>query len=733
MAALVIIPVSATSPTAFSEAADTQLVKAYTSRSSGVEVFNRHDGGFIVTSTDGEIIGYSDCGTFDERHAPAALLEILNHVPARRETPRRYGRYEAVAPLLGDIAYDQNFPYNLLTPCYIGTTHSATGCAATAMVQIMRYYKYPWQGRGSHSYKDETFGTISVDYSESAYDWDHMPANYLTGNHGETENMAIARLMYDAGTSISMQYGAVSGALSDDWPAAITKYFSYDEGIALRRRANYDIDDWTDVIADELKAGRPVFVTGFTDAGGHAFVCDGMDEMGRVHINWGWSGMSNGYFELYALTPASQGTGGSNAGFNSRQLIITGIMPPAEATEPALTLVSDECLTAPSHVAVDMIFKVKLSGRITNVGWKDAEADLLLALVDQSGNTVRTWDGPQDISVKVNESFKNAVFENVGFEGVPAGTYRLMPMARNHGGKLTERVRDVDLAFPNYLTVVIGADGSAETLIPDPSDLVAENLTLNGSIFKSAKCSVTATVRNNGQTEYYNDLRAALTNASGSIVATGDSHIIDLMPGEQTRLEILSNFNVAEGDYRLTIIDANRRQIATPVDVTVRPAAPMAVRAVSAPEFDGDVNAVDPMHINVTAKISGDENFFSGHIYLYFYDLDGETPMGCLDPVFAQAIGNEEVTVSFSGVFENAMPGEEYYAYVVNGESMSWIQPRANATTRFKIAGEAVIETIDTTETAAPHYYNLQGVEISRPDKGVYIMVGPEGVKKIRF
>ena len=76
--------------------------------------------------------------------------------------------------------------------------------------------------------------------------------------------------------------------------------------------AAYTYDNWIDLIYNELYQGRPVVYGGEGTDVGHEFVCDGyMYEGGDLfHINWGWGGMSDGYFVLSVLNPDEQGIGG---------------------------------------------------------------------------------------------------------------------------------------------------------------------------------------------------------------------------------------------------------------------------------------------------------------------------------------------------------------------------------------------------------------------------------------
>ena len=182
-------------------------------------------GGFAVIGTDGTsevLLGYADEGTLDPDHVPAPLKEWLDlyagqlalaaqnpgswRIAATQQEPM-----EPVAPLLGDITWDQTYPYNLLTPLYVGTTHAATGCVATAMAQVMRYHQWPAQGQGEHSYVCTTMNnvTLSADFSQSTYQWQHMTPKY-SAESTEEECMAVAQLMKDCGYAVDMQYGEQS-------------------------------------------------------------------------------------------------------------------------------------------------------------------------------------------------------------------------------------------------------------------------------------------------------------------------------------------------------------------------------------------------------------------------------------------------------------------------------------------------------------------------------------------
>jgi hypothetical protein len=230
--------------------------------------------------------------------------------------------------------WDQQPYVNIMCPNDAANTtnqHCVTGCPATAMAQIMKYWNYPAQGSGIHQYNHPTYGTLSANFGATTYNWGAMPNN-VTSN-----NTAISTLMYHCGVAVNMQYSAnSSGAyviINSPTPTACSEYayktyFKYNPTtIQGLERANYNDTQWKNLLKADLNASQPIQYAGFGSGGGHTFVCDGFDANDFFHMNWGWGGYQNGFFAINALNPGGLGTGGGTGGYNSDQQAVIGIKP----------------------------------------------------------------------------------------------------------------------------------------------------------------------------------------------------------------------------------------------------------------------------------------------------------------------------------------------------------------------------------------------------------------------
>jgi PKD repeat protein len=315
--------------------------------------------GFVIVSADDAlkpVMAYSTEANFDMNYNNTGLKDWMTDAAAHVHTtvtqhmqantaianmwtacrtapyhsPSRAGN---IGPLL-HTNWDQDPNYNALCP--FNTTdnqRAVTGCVATTMAQIMKYWNYPNMGTGSYSYdcyssSNYHYGQLTANFNH-VYNWSAMPS-LLSG-----ANADVAQLMYDCGVSVAMSYGDMteggSGAFvqeSETWgggPSAESSFkdhFYYDPTTLRGVMTNsYTSAQWFAMMKGEIDAGRVVQYEGADPSqGGHTWVMDGYDANGLMHMNWGWSGSYNGYF-----TTTSLDAGGAN--FTTRQGALIGIKP----------------------------------------------------------------------------------------------------------------------------------------------------------------------------------------------------------------------------------------------------------------------------------------------------------------------------------------------------------------------------------------------------------------------
>jgi Leucine-rich repeat (LRR) protein len=209
-----------------------------------------------------------------------------------------------------------------------------TGCVATAMAQVMRYWKYPTKGTGEHTYTPVSYpylGSQTFDFGNTTYQWNLMPDS-LGLSSTQAQINAVGTLIYSCGVAVDMDYGAdqvdgsgsqatnYGGYYANTAQDALVNYFNYDNRLQGLSRSNYTDADWMNILQNELNAKRPVIYTGSGDQGGHCFINDGYDNNNLFHFNWGWSGYYNGFYDINNMSPGSDT-------FNYGQQAVIGIQP----------------------------------------------------------------------------------------------------------------------------------------------------------------------------------------------------------------------------------------------------------------------------------------------------------------------------------------------------------------------------------------------------------------------
>lgn len=289
----------------------------------------------------------------------------------------------AVAPLLTTI-WNQSPFYNDSCP-----GGSVTGCVATTMAQIMKYWNYPSKGTGFSSYCDCTsngfssdYGVLKANYGAATYNYANMP------NALSAPNPDVAKLMYHCGVSVEMDYtpgGSGAMVIAADYSIcaenSFKNYFGYNPTTLLgSHRSDYTDPNWHTLLQNDLNIGRPIQYAGFGNAGGHTWVCDGYDQNNFYHMNWGWGGNGNGYFNIDALNPMGMD-------FNWGQQAITGIVPMATVANDAGVLnINPSDMICDGSVASPII-------RFRNYGIQNLTACTISYKVDNAAVQTINWNG----------------------------------------------------------------------------------------------------------------------------------------------------------------------------------------------------------------------------------------------------------------------------------------------------------------------------------------------------
>ena len=237
---------------------------------------------------------------------------------------------EFVEPLL-TTKWGQDAPFNLQCPLKTDgqgrQQHCRVGCVACAMGQVMNYHQYPEVGigKGTNMFN----ASLTADYGNTHYDWDNMLDSYKD-TYTDAQADAVATLLYHCGVAVNMIYGLQSSAtftaFANNMTTALVRCFGYDEeGLRSVNRSNYSREEWLQMIYENLSAGQPIIYSGNSATmGGHTWVVDGYDKEGRIHMNWGWLGRSDGYYDIDLNV--------AGLDFNQKQSMVIGIRKPQKTT-----------------------------------------------------------------------------------------------------------------------------------------------------------------------------------------------------------------------------------------------------------------------------------------------------------------------------------------------------------------------------------------------------------------
>lgn len=363
---------------------------------------------------------------------------------------------EPIAPLCA-TTWDQSAPYNNLCPLK-GSQRTVTGCVATAMAQVMKYFNWPATGTGTVSYKWNR-QTLSMDLGATTFQWDQMLDSYPSASSGTaTQREAVATLMKACGYSVEMDYDVASagGSGASSWilPNVLVENFNYDKGARTEFRDFYELEVWEGMIYDNLANIGPVLYGGSGTLGGHEFVCDGYSSDGYFHINWGWSGESDGYFKLNALNPPALGTGGGAGGFNTFQDATLGIQKPQTNSEyPVAYMAIDGDLSATIEDK-EITCSAGDDGGFFNLSNYSGDFTIGLQMVNNANSQVY-YSILGSTTIPALNGWYTLTFTVP--DEVPNGVYAVVPAYRLNGGEWTPF--RTYIGSPSSVDITIGTSG----------------------------------------------------------------------------------------------------------------------------------------------------------------------------------------------------------------------------------------------------------------------------------
>ena len=715
-------------------------------------VFNvGNDKGFVIVAGDdavSPILAYADRGDFSEREmAPAAKamlesyaqqIEMIQQNPSLSVAAST--SYEAIAPMV-ETQWNQMEPYNYMCPTITGEPgRSVTGCVATAMAQIMYYHKWPVAETKAIPVYEMSTGELIAGADPVVIDWDAMQLTY-TGSEAEDDPaaLAVAQLMVLCGKSVKMNYsynssGAGDGAMLN----ALKSYFDYDGAARLVYREDYANADWEKMVYDELVAQRPVYLSGFSESAsgqvGHAFVCDGYDGQGLFHINWGWGGMSDGFFRLTLLNPDDHGTGGNNGsgGFSMDEVAIIGMQPNQggtlqETVEMTLEAFSctEESATRSSFAAG---FPLPLNLTAWNVTSQTFAVEVGVAIYDEDNQLWGVSEtGMSASALETSYGWSGEMSVIVG-KGITDGTYTLRLVHKVNGSEEWTPLKNAD---KYYLEMQVNRNNATVTNRAPHSGIAVNSMDLQGNLSVGSQQTFTYNITNTGDT--YTQNIAFLVN-SDLISAIG----LNLDPGN-TDDYIFSWTPDRKGTYRVSLADATTGEIFHSEQVTIGEMKTQELDATF--QFDDATGSevfgyeVSGNSIKGTMSVinKGEEDFMDYITCgLYFDGGDHNLYLATSNTIFVEVKAGESVDVPFE------FPDLDYskrYMLIVDYKSAGEYAPDIRSSFVTLKDNSTAIEGIEASGEAEADQpvYNLQGVRM--PDgaslpKGIYIKGGKKFVVK---
>lgn len=654
-------------------------------------VFNVGEGqGFVIAAADDRIpavLGYSSKGQFDPQNMPENMkawlegyddqMAYLNEHP-EAAAPQKTVSGGSISPLL-QSEWDQGNPYNLLCP-EDGGQHSVTGCAATAMAQVMYFWQWPKQTVAEipgYKSSDKGFVLPAIPAGKSI-DWENMVPKY-TGSETDAQKQAVAELMLLCGTAVQMNYTASSSAASTSYVAdAWVNYLDYDAATIYENRSSYRLAAWNQKVYDELAAGRPVLYAGQSSGGGHAFVIDGYGGDDYFHVNWGWGGGSNNYFLLSILDPGSNsgiGASSSTDGYSYDQGAIFGAQPNTGISPSVTPIMTTSSISAPSglevtRTATTQDFQVDVAASFWNMTGKTCTFDMAYGVYDETDNLLAVatlWS----YTLENTYGYGNVKATIPFGANITSGSYIIKPISRETGAETWYPNKGTETYFltatisDNTLTLqepTFGLTGSIEPTgkqeVKSPLNLTA-TITNNGTLFNG---QIFLFVDGNLACGRHFDIDAGATeNIDFSFIPDSE--------GPKTVTLCTRSWNGNSYDYNAFISGSVTVEGATPSYLTMYP----TLKNAEDLGYDRWLLKEDKMVVNINVTNTGSTEY-NNVVAVDLFKLYDETHGSHVDTYFKDLQLTAGATTDVEMPIEGMEDGVKYFFYVYYVSAGEWIR-----------------------------------------------------------
>lgn len=701
------------------------------------------DGGFVIVSADRRmtpILAFSEQGTFNVDHLPDAMVWWLhlyvlelNEKEAERAEKKdadtlvstRSVNDAEVKPLLGNIAWSQDKPFNNSCPLIDGN-RAATGCVATAMAQVLKYYRYPAAPVGTGFYTTQKNKTPKeVKLSPYAFDWSNMLVNY-NGAYSQKQADAVANLMYACGVSVSMEYGyPESNANIVALTNALVDNMGYDSDLFFAGKDCWSENEWHTLIQTELYSNRPVLYGGNMDKRGHQFILDGLRFMSGTpyyHVNWGWGNRNNenGYVTI------------ANIHYDQRQVCIVGCKPEDNKVDfggywEAETIeaienekengISIKLSSFYNHSKRD--FKGLVFAKLTNTVTNKQET---LSL-GQMSTPFPFGSGWSELTIPVNLP-----------ETIESGRYKVEIFLQHSGSASSQRVH-----VQNNKTCTVTINN-----LKEPPSISWKSVVCNNAnpkqLLQTDELSLTAIFSNTGSS-YNVETALLIRNSKNEEVFRGDIRSSEMKKGADLSVtHSTSLMDLPVGKYTATVVyhdtwsDEKSWYYSSKYIIDIEIVKKIELSYPHIEWVEVGCFEFEPLNMSQDDVLSLRSTFYnSGTTYpisTAMFIFDDNTNVVKRSDELSSIFNSNEKTIVYQSCKLNDVPLGDYRAAILYydywSEEKTWYYD-SNYMIDFRIVSATGIDSVETEKQSESTMYDLTGQKVNQNYKGVVVKVNSDG------